>query len=429
LTIADQVAVAIENARLYEQERRRAEELAALNAVAARLGQSLELQDVLEVAMEEVTRTLDVEGAAISLVDEGLGELILRAQYGLHHSHLGVRVPLEASLSGQVVRTDEVIVTGNGGLGARRVAPEFDQEEIQAMILVPVHSRGVVVGVLSAVSHTPHKFAEQEVSLLKAIANQVGAAVENAQLFETVKQHAANLEQAYAQLEEADRLKDELAQNVSHELRAPITFIKGYVSLLLNGDLGPLTPLQRQGLEVMARKTDQLAHLVEDIITLEVVSSETLQRQPLDLNTLLRTAVAAGAPAAANAGVQLRAELAKGLAEIPADSARLMEVLDNLLGNAIKFSPNGGTVTVRAQDAGDWIRVEIADTGIGIPEDKLSRIFDRFYQVDGTSRRRFGGAGLGLAIVKRIIEAHGGKVWASSELECGSTFFLTLPKT
>jgi len=120
--------------------------------------------------------------------------------------------------------------------------------------------------------------------------------------------------------------------------------------------------------------------------------------------------------------------LPEDLPPVAGDEGWLLQVFDNLLGNAIKFSPNGGQITVTVEDAGPMERVSIADQGIGIPKDQQERIFERFYQVDGSARRRFGGVGLGLAIVKRIVETHGGKVWVESEEGKGSTFYFTIPK-
>lgn len=426
-TLAEQVSVALQNARLYVEARRRAEELAALNAVAVHLGQSLELREVLEVAMEEVARALGVEASAISLVDES-GDLVLCAQRGLRYSHVGMRIPAGQGMSGHVVTTGEVLVTGGVANDPRLVAPDFAREEVQGMLLVPMYSRGMPVGVLSAMSHTPHSFTERDTILLRAIANQVGAAVENAQLYQTVRQQVTDLEEAYSRLKEADRLKDELIQNVSHELRTPLTFIKGYVQLLMEEELGPLTEAQRRGLEVVGRKTDHLSRLVSDIVTLETISREALDISPTDLALLARTALEGCRPIAAEAGIGLEEDIPDGLPMALADWSRISEVFDNLLSNAIKFSPDGGTITVRLREVEDGVRVEVSDTGIGISQENLPHIFDRFYQVDGSSRRRFRGAGLGLAIVKRILEVHGGSVGVQSELGKGSTFSFTLPK-
>jgi two-component system sensor histidine kinase VicK len=123
----------------------------------------------------------------------------------------------------------------------------------------------------------------------------------------------------------------------------------------------------------------------------------------------------------------MRAEVTEPLPLIHGDRGKLTQVLDNLLGNAIKFSPNGGTITVRAYPAGKEVQIDVIDQGIGIPADKLEKIFERFYQVDGSSKRRFPGTGLGLAIVRRIVEGHNGKIWVESEEGKGSTFSFTVP--
>ena len=128
-----------------------------------------------------------------------------------------------------------------------------------------------------------------------------------------------------------------------------------------------------------------------------------------------------------NAGISLQLDAPDELPPILVDRDRINQVFDNLLGNAIKFSPRGGTITIRVEAVDDIVRLTIADTGVGIPADKLERVFDRFYQVDGSATRRFGGAGLGLAIVRRIIEAHGGQIWVESDLGQGSSFKFTLP--
>jgi two-component system phosphate regulon sensor histidine kinase PhoR len=128
------------------------------------------------------------------------------------------------------------------------------------------------------------------------------------------------------------------------------------------------------------------------------------------------------------AGLTLLEHLPDNLPPVAGDEGRLLQVFDNLLGNAIKFSPDGGQILVTVEDAGTMVRASVSDPGIGIPEDQQERIFERFYQVNGSAKRRFSGVGLGLAIVKRIVETHGGQVWVESEHGKGSTFYFTIPK-
>jgi len=228
-------------------------------------------------------------------------------------------------------------------------------------------------------------------------------------------------------LQEIDQLKDELVQNVSHELRTPLTFIKGYVELLLESDMGPLTTGQRDALRIVADKTNALSRLVSDIIYLQQIERESLQLSRQDMCQMSRLALQSCEIAAMNAGISLQLDAPDELRPILVDRDRINQVFDNLLGNAIKFSPNGSTITIHVEAWQDMVQLTVADTGAGIPADKLEKVFDRFYQVDGSATRRFGGAGLGLAIVRRIVEAHGGRIWVESELGQGSSFKFTLP--
>jgi signal transduction histidine kinase len=225
---------------------------------------------------------------------------------------------------------------------------------------------------------------------------------------------------------ELDRLQDEFIQNVAHELRTPLTLVRGYVEMLAEERLDEET--RRRAAAVARAKTEALVELVEAITTLHEVKLDDLDSQPVDLAALARTAAKMVQQKAHRAGVRMLLHIPSDLPRITGDSRHLIEALRQLLDNAIKFSPDGGTVTLRLSAGGDNVRVQIADQGIGIPAGKLKRIFDRFCQVDGSTTRRFGGLGLGLAIAKAIIEAHDGRVWASSAgAGRGSTFVFTVP--
>jgi signal transduction histidine kinase len=219
-----------------------------------------------------------------------------------------------------------------------------------------------------------------------------------------------------------------MVQNISHELRTPLTFLKSYVDLLLGGDLGPLLPEQQRSLNVVRDKTELLVRLVNDIITLQAVTPATIARLPLDLLKLARGAVEGMAAMAHEAEVGVSTVLPANPLLVRGDALRLTQVFDNLLGNALKFTPAGGHIALHMRRDGDWVRVEIRDTGIGIPRQYVDRVFDRFYQVDGSARRKRGGIGLGLAICKRIVEVHGGHIGVESEEGAGSCFYFALPR-
>ncbi len=225
---------------------------------------------------------------------------------------------------------------------------------------------------------------------------------------------------------ELDRLQDEFIQNVAHELRTPLTMVRGYVEMLAEERLDEET--RRHAAAVAQAKTKVLVELVEAITTLHEVKSDQLNLQPVDLAALARTTAQMVQQQAHRAGVRVLLHIPSDLPRVTADSSRLIEALKQLLDNAIKFSPNGGTVTLRLSVERNSVRVEIVDQGIGIPAGEMERIFDRFYQVDGSTTRRFGGTGVGLAIVRAIVEAHNGHVWATSAgSDQGSTFAFTLP--
>lgn len=428
-TIARNLAVAIENARLHTETETREQMARALYQVTRQLT-SLEPRQIPERVLTELQQVVAYNVAGVLIRWDSDVDLML---------HVTSPCSQEELQEAERRLLEGFRLLGGGALEVENIhrsvwtqveitPTSTDKPLLESHLSAPLVVGERLAGILQLSSRQPQAYDEQAQRLLLTVANQVATAVENAQLYQEVKKHAANLERAYARLQEVDQLKDELIQNVSHELRTPLTFVKGYVQLLLDEELGPLTESQRKSLDVVARKTDHLARLVTDIVTLETVSRETLDIKPIDLGQLARMALEGCRPAASKASIVLQEDIPAGPSYALADWSRISEVFDNLLVNAIKFSPDGGTITVRVKEEGDWLRVEVSDTGIGIPTDKIHRIFDRFYQVDGSPRRRFGGAGLGLAIVKRIIESHNGQVGAESEPGEGSTFYFTLPK-
>ncbi len=251
----------------------------------------------------------------------------------------------------------------------------------------------------------------------------------NAQLEQRVADRTRELEQAYRKLTELDQLKGNFISNVSHELRTPLTKIKGFYALLAAGDLGPLTDEQRQAVDVMGRGVSELERLVGDLIQFATGArgEMVLRPGPVPVAEAVGRAVAAHLERAEAQGLSLTGRLPAPDICVQADAEKLRWVLDQLLDNAIKYTPAGGRVEAGAERAGDRVRLWVADTGPGIEEARLPELFEPFHQLDGSSTRRRGGTGLGLALVKMIVAAHRSAIAVDTQPGQGSRFSFDLP--
>jgi signal transduction histidine kinase len=230
------------------------------------------------------------------------------------------------------------------------------------------------------------------------------------------------------ELRRLDQLKDDFVASVSHELRTPLTSIRGYLELVLDGDVAELTEEQLRYLSVVDRNAGRLLRVVDDLLFAAQVDAGKVALEPglTDLGEVVREAVEAARPVAVEHDVELTFD-ADGPAELVGDRARLAQILDNLIANAIKFTPPGGKVEVRTFLAGDSGVVEVTDTGIGISAEDQERLFQRFFRAEGAILGAIDGTGLGLAIVKAIVDAHGGDLAVESIAGRGTTFRIGLP--
>lgn len=250
----------------------------------------------------------------------------------------------------------------------------------------------------------------------------------NAQLEQRVVERTRELQAAYQRLAELDRLKGNFVSNISHELRTPLTKIKGFSALLSAGDLGPLAPEQAQAVQVMGRGVAELERLVADLIQFATGArgEMMLHRSALDVAGVVDHVLAAAAGKAEGRRVSLVAEVTAQLPPVSADSEKLAWVLNQLVDNAVKFTPQGGMVSVGADRHDAGVRLWVADTGPGIPEERMAELFQPFHQLDGSATRREGGTGLGLALVKMIVEGHGSSVTVDTKVGVGSRFAFDL---
>lgn len=219
-------------------------------------------------------------------------------------------------------------------------------------------------------------------------------------------------------------MKNEFVSMVSHELRTPLTSIKGYVDLIVDGEAGEINDIQREFLQIVQENSDRLVSLINDMLDISRIESGRvhLKIEPLEIADVVQGVLDTFRTYADQQGVTLHSHIARNLPRVAADRDRVGQVLMNLVSNAIKYSPGGGSVTVAAKRRGDKVHLEVTDTGIGISEENQRQLFTKFFRVDSSLTREIGGTGLGLSIVKSVVELHGGEIWVVSKEGEGSTF-------
>jgi len=426
--LAAQVGVALTNAQLYDGLRTNVDRLSRLMKVAAAISSELGLGAVLRTISETTSHLLHAERSTVFLVDRARNELWSRVAEGLDRQE--IRIPLSAGIAGTVATTGTSIRISDAYTDPR-FNPEVDKRtgyRTRNILCAPMrNARGQVIGVFQVLNKRSGDFSVLDEQLLASLSSQAAVAAENAQLYDEVQR-------AYAQLQALDKMKSDFLNSISHELRTPLAPILGYSDLLLSGGMGPLPPGCVRGVQAISTSAKRMLSLVEGLLVFVRLDQGemALHRERVELVPLLAELLQTFQPKAVERTLELTTEIAGGIPPIMADRQELMMALTHLVDNATKFTPAGGRVTVKAQPVtaeGGSLVVQIAvqDTGIGIPEELQAKIFERFYQVDSSLTRQFGGVGIGLAVVKQIIEAHDSQVVVESQPDKGSTFRFHLP--
>lgn len=293
---------------------------------------------------------------------------------------------------------------------------------IRALLAAPMRVGNLLVGWLVVQSTDPRDWDDRDLAVCQGLANELGSLLMQASAFE--QQRASVL-----RLEDLDRTKDDFISNVSHELRTPLTSISGYLELIEDGELGPLTDEARHAVDVIGRNAGRLRALVEDLLTLSTydASGLSLDREPVALWQIVEDCHGALLPTLAGRSLQIDLRPNPDLPHVHADPTQLQRVVLNLLTNAVKFTPDGGRVTVAAEQAGDGVVLRVSDTGIGIPREEQDRVFSRFFRSSLSMASEIQGTGLGLALTRALVEEHGGRVEITSEEGLGTTVRVSLP--
>ncbi len=280
---------------------------------------------------------------------------------------------------------------------------------------------------------------EGDAEFITILANQLSAALDNSRLFEKtwraqhdlerkVEERTRELRNLLEEVKIISKRKTDFISSVSHELRTPLTSIKGYASILLAGKLGNVPDEIQERLEKINRHSDELTHMVNDLLDISRIESGkvAMKLETQDLNDIVKVVLELLSVQFKDKDLATHIDIQPGASTVKADRSQLQRVFINILGNAIKFTPGKGKISIYAHKADNLVQIDISDTGCGIPAGEQEKIFEEFYRVDNAINETAKGTGLGLALVKHIIEAHGGKIWAKGSSGGGSTFSFTL---
>ena len=424
--VSDQLGLALENARLFTEAQRRADQMSTLNRIGLDLASGLELERVLESLYEQCSQAFDVDTFYVAFYEKETGTLHfpLLIRQGGAASAPAANIQQEPGLAGHVLETGQVLHIPDTQAMPARVPYQprpLTEQPNRSYLGVPLSARGRVFGILAIQSQQPNAYADEDIELLATIATQATIAIENAQTYQQLVETAD-------QLRELDRLKTQFLANMSHELRTPLNSIIGFSRVMLKGIDGPLTEMQETDLTSIYNSGQHLLSLINSVLDMSKIEAGKmdLSFEAVDLHPILKTAISTTTALIKDSPIELHTDIPDSLPAVRADAQRVRQILINLLSNAAKFTEEG-TIRLQAEAGSEFVTISVHDTGIGISEEAQQQLFVPFQQVDPSATRRAGGTGLGLAICRRFVQLHGGDIWLESEPGAGSTFSFTLP--
>jgi signal transduction histidine kinase len=416
---------------------RKIAEMTALYEIGQEISAQVSLAPTLDLIVKRARALLKSDTSMLALREDQADEFAIRAQTGAGSATLaGTRLREGQGLGGRVVASGKPLLVGDY-VGEYTDSPFLEiikQTSMKSFVAVPLKSDDEVIGVLYVMSAMPNKFQNEDVELLSALATQATISIKNAKLYQQVREHAEQLEtrigertqqlrQVNQQLQLASRHKSEFLANMSHELRTPMNAIIGFTKLVMRRSKEQLPQKQYDNLQKSLSSAEHLLTLINQILDLSKVEAGRLEVHParFRLETMIEECVRTVEPMIKAEYVELSSNVAGDLPELYSDRDKLKQIVLNLLSNAIKFTERG-QIRLEAKSEKQWIAIDVADTGPGIPRDKFDFIFEEFRQIDGGATRQRGGTGLGLSISRHLARLLGGDISVDSIVGEGSTF-------
>ena len=408
--------------------RQKVDHIAALHELTEASSKRLDEEKILRIALSAGIKGLGFERGVLYMMDEDNNLIEGRFSVGMT-DFVSEREIQKRSVP---ANSDDIlclVVRNNQSYNV--VDPERDprcnrqfmaETKTRAFCVVPIRTSEKVIGVFSVDNYFSQKnITDEQVGNLATFANTAGLAVENVRLYN-------ELQTKYEELKILDKLKANFIANVTHELRTPLTPVKGYVDAMVDGTMGGLNDDQRKSLEIVRENVNTVISRVNQLVDFAQLEQKELRSelQPFDLVKIMQSCADKVEEQAKEKGLKFYRFLPENLAPVNGDPEQIEKVIDSLLHNAVKFTLEG-YIALKIDQKDNKAMIEITDTGIGIPGEEIDRIFEKFYQVDGSTARKHGGMGIGLSLVKGILDEHQANVEVRSKIGEGSTFTFTLP--
>ncbi|MDD5614038.1 MAG: HAMP domain-containing sensor histidine kinase [Candidatus Omnitrophica bacterium] len=423
--------------RIQKELDKKLKALNTLYKITQTISNTFETDKILESLELEDIEELNFEKLAFFIFDESGKEVKIKKFTGYGDEE--PQIPANAIDS--IFSLKSPIYVGSNVHMPEGLKPLAEKLNLTSMIIVPLQIRDKNIGIMTiGNTKTYQKPSESDIEILSLLANQLVQSIENASLYEQlwksyqdleerVKERTRELEEANKELQKMDQVKTEFVSAVAHELRTPLTSIKGYATILSSGRLGKLKSEQEERLNRINKHSNELVNLINNLLDISrIKAGKTIMAiESVNLKDVVKDTEELISPQAEEARIEFRVRFDTDINSIMADKIQLERVLVNLLSNALKFTPQLGQIGLNISSEKDFVKFEVYDTGAGIEEKDIDKIFNEFFRADNAVNREKKGTGLGLSLVKQIVEAHSGEIWVESKLNKGSHFYFKLP--
>lgn len=392
--------------------------------------------DVASFVLEKVVQLTKSEYGFVGLMndDESVFTIHSWSKIGLDICKIDdkpIDYPIEnAGIWGDAVRQRKVIIVNDySNPNTPKTGIPEGHMPLSCVMSIPIFEDKKIVAV-ATVANKETDYDDSDARQITLLMDGMWKFVQHKQAEEKLKKYAEELAISNEELKSLDTMKDEFLSNVSHELKTPLISIKGFSEVVLDGVYGPLNDKQNKAMSTVVRNCERLVRLIDSVLYLSMNKAgvDSYMFNFVSVSEIIGHAITDITPQANSKKLTIEQNIAPDMPLIKGDADKLTQILINLIENATKFTPNGGKIIVEAYEEGENIHVKITDTGIGVSADVISNLFERFYQVDASTTRHYGGTGIGLYISKLIVAVHKGKIWVKSEKGVGTTFHVLLPK-